>query len=89
MSEPDADLKIRITEFINKNFLMSSGAIKFTNDDSFMEKGIIDSTGVLEMVNFIQQNFNIKITDEDLVPENLDSVNKIVSFVQKKQSNAS
>lgn len=89
MSETNADLKMRITEFIHKNFLMSSGAIKFTNDDSFMEKGIIDSTGVLEMVNFIQQNFNIKITDEDLVPENLDSVNKIISFVQKKQNNAS
>jgi len=75
-----------IIEFVNKNFLMGTKSVSFTNDDSFIEKGIIDSTGVLEMVNFIQERFNVIMEDHDLIPENLDSVNNIVSFINKKRA---
>jgi acyl carrier protein len=49
-----------------------------------MEKGIIDSTGMLELINFIEDEFNIKVDDEELVPENLDSVDNIVNFLDSK-----
>ena len=79
MLENDTDLQLSIVDFVNRNFLMNSDAVKYSNTDSFMERGIIDSTGVLELVNFIQQTFKITVNDEDLTPENLDSVNNLVS----------
>jgi len=54
------------------------------DDDSFLEKGIIDSTGVLELVGFIEETFNIKIEDEELIPENLDSLDKLNLYIKKK-----
>ncbi|MFP4164487.1 MAG: acyl carrier protein [Chitinispirillaceae bacterium] len=80
------EVKSAVIDFIHKNFLMGTDSIKFSDDDSFLEKGIVDSTGVLEMVNFIQSNFGIKVEDTELVPENLDSVNNITTFVNKKRT---
>jgi acyl carrier protein len=54
------------------------------DDESMLEKGIIDSTGVLELVAFIESTFEIKVEDEELIPENLDSIKNIVSFLGKK-----
>ena len=51
----------------------------------FLDKGIIDSTGVLEFVSFLEEQYQIKIQDEDLVPDNLDSINKTVAFVNRKR----
>jgi len=68
---------------------MNSDAVKYSNTDSFMERGIIDSTGVLELVNFIQQTFKITVNDEDLIPENLDSVNNLVCYIKRKKTTGS
>ena len=54
------------------------------NDTSFLDNGIIDSTGILELVLFLDQEFNIEIADEELLPENLDSINRIVGFISQK-----
>jgi len=54
--------------------------------DSLLDKGIVDSTGVLELVGFLEETFSIKIEDEELIPENLDSVDKITVYVDKKKS---
>lgn len=59
---------------------------ELTDSDSLLDKGIIDSTGVLELVGFLEENYQIQIEDEELVPENLDSINNLVKFIQKKQS---
>lgn len=88
MAEQQIDFRPQIIEFINRNFLMNSHAVRYSNDDSFLEKGIIDSTGVLELVSFIQQEFGIQINDEDLIPENLDSVNNVAAFVKKRKERA-
>jgi len=77
----------QIRAFIIDNFLFGQGGENLLNDDSFLEKGIIDSTGVLELVNFLEETFRIKVEDEDLLPENLDSVNKVVSFLSRKLEN--
>ena len=61
---------------------------KFTDDDSFLEGGLIDSTGVLELVLFVEETFGIKVEDEELIPDNFDSVNKIVEFARSKTKNA-
>lgn len=59
------------------------------DDESMLEKGIIDSTGVLELVAFIESNYEIKVEDEELIPENLDSIKNIVSFLERKLNLAS
>jgi acyl carrier protein len=74
-----------IRKFIIDNYLFGEED-KLGNEDSFMETGIIDSTGILELVRFLESTYGIKIADEELLPDNLDSVNKIVAFIYAKQS---
>jgi acyl carrier protein len=78
-----ADVVAKIRSFIIENYLFGDEG-NLGNDDSFMESGIIDSTGILELVRFLEATFLIKISDEELIPDNLDSINKIVRFLQAK-----
>lgn len=71
-----------IRQFICDNFIV--GDADFTDDDSMLDKQIIDSTGVLELVAFLEERFGIRIADEEIVPENLDSVNRISAFLSRK-----
>jgi acyl carrier protein len=73
----------KIRAFVIENYLFGEER-KLENDDSFLETGIIDSTGVLELVRFLEATFGIKVADEELIPDNLDSINKIVAFLQAK-----
>ena len=54
------------------------------NDESLLERGIIDSTGVLELVAYLEKTFNVRIENDELLPENLDSIDAIVGFLQRK-----
>jgi acyl carrier protein len=75
----------KIRKFVSQTFLRGGEANPgLENDTSFLEKGIVDSTGVLELVAFLEETFNIKVEDEELVPENLDSVGNLVKFVSEK-----
>ena len=76
-----------VKQFIIDNFLFGDGA-KIANDTPLFEKGIIDSTGVLELVAFIEDNFNVTVTDEELVQENFSSLNAIEKFLQSKNNKA-
>jgi acyl carrier protein len=71
-----------IKRFIEENFIM--GEDHLGSEDSLLEKGIIDSTGVLELVAFLEETYSFKIKDEELIPENLDSIKKISQFIQNK-----
>ena len=73
----------KIRAFVVENYLFGEEGT-MGNDDSFMETGIIDSTGILELVRFLEATFGVKITDEELIPDNLDSINKIVAYVEAK-----
>ncbi len=76
-------MKDKIRTFIVENFLF--GQDEGLNDDtSFLDGGIIDSTGILELVNFLEEQLSIKVDDEELVPENLDSINNVVGYLEKK-----
>ncbi len=77
------DIKEQIKEFFEENF-MAEFDESFTDDSSLLENGIIDSTGVLELVLFLEENFGIKVEDEELIPENLDSLNNIEKYTKSK-----
>lgn len=74
-------------QFIIDNFLFGDGA-KLSVDTPLFEKGIIDSTGVLELVAFIEDNFRVTVTDEELVQENFSSLTAIEKFLQSKDNQA-
>ena len=75
--------KTKVREFIIDNFLFGN-ADGLDNDTSFLEEGIIDSTGVLELVTFLEETFSIQVDDEELIPENLDSIDNVSSFLERK-----
>ena len=75
--------KNRIRQFIIENFLFGN-ADGLNDDTSFLEEGIIDSTGVLELVTFLEEEFSIKVDDSELIPENLDSMDNVHAFLQRK-----
>jgi acyl carrier protein len=74
----------QLRQFVINNFLFGQGGDQLTNHDSFLEKGIVDSTGVLELVAFLEDQYQIKIEDEELIPANLDSIDNLVRFIEKK-----
>jgi len=76
----------KLRNYILENYLFTDDQSALNNGDSFLDKGIIDSTGILEVIYFIEDEFNIKVDDEEMIPENLDSVNNIVNFIEQKQS---
>lgn len=78
------ETKAKLREFITENFLFGSDEDGFKDDDSFLDNGIIDSTGVLELVSYIEEEFDMEVLDEELVPDNFDSLNKLVSYIKNK-----
>jgi len=77
-------MRENLRKFIVNNFSFGREDVTFSDDESLLEKGFIDSTGVLELVTFLEKNYKIHVEDEELIPANLDSVNKIVRFLNRK-----
>ena len=73
-----------IINFIKENFVMGRSDTVIDPSMSLIESGIMDSTGVLELVEFLESTFSIKIEDEELVPENLETIDNIIAFLSKK-----
>lgn len=73
-----------IRNYILENYLFTDDQNALNSDDSFLDNGVLDSTGILEMIYFIEEKFAIKVQDEEMIPENLDSVNNIVAFIKSK-----
>lgn len=79
--------KSEIRNFIVENFLY--GQDNGLGDDvSFLQKGLMDSTGILELLSFIEEKYGISIDDEELIPDNFDSLNKLSAFITKKMGNS-
>ena len=72
-----------VRKFVVDNFLFGDGQ-QLHKDTSFLENGIIDSTGVLELITFLEETYGINIADDELVPENLDSLQNVTRFVERK-----
>jgi acyl carrier protein len=77
-----------IREFISENFLFRADA-ELDNDQSLLESGVIDSTGVLEVIAFLEQTYGISIADEEIIPENLDSISNMTRYLAAKLPAAS
>ena len=82
-----SEIKEQVREYIVDNFLFGSDE-GLKDDASFLDEGIIDSTGVLELVTFLENTYSITVDDDELIPENLDSITSVVNFVKCKQNGA-
>lgn len=80
------DIASKISAFITDNLLLGRSA-DVAGASSYLEAGIIDSTGVLELVQFLEETFGFSVRDEEMVPDNLDSLSKLETFVGKKLGN--
>ena len=76
------DIKTQVKEFFKENFMAEMDSI--SDKDSFLDNGIIDSTGVLELVLFLEETYGIKVEDDEIIPENLDSLENIATYVTSK-----
>jgi acyl carrier protein len=74
-----------VRNYILENFLFTNDTAALNSADSLLGKGIIDSTGAMELVHFLEEEFSIKVEDHEMVQENLDSVNNIVAYVSRKK----
>ena len=79
-------IKAEVRRYIEENLLLGAGAVSPGDDESFLEHQVLDSTGFLELVAHLEQTYGITIGDEDMVPENLDSLNAIEAFVLGKKA---
>ncbi len=80
----DSRLDERIRNFISQNLLYSTNGFTYPDDASFLEQGIIDSLGILQLVEFVQTDFRITVGQEEIVPDNFDSIRKLADFVRRK-----
>lgn len=78
------DTRTEIREFIVSNFMMGMNPEDLSNNSSLLELGIIDSTGVLELVGFLEEKYSIQVEDSDLIPDNLDSLDNLVNYLSNK-----
>lgn len=81
-----SSVKDVVRDFILENFLMGGERDALKDEDSFLEHRVIDSTGFIELISFLEERFAIKVLDKELVPENLDSLDAIDAFVARKQA---
>lgn len=79
------DIKDNVRQFITKNFYVPDPG-KLTDDVSFLDSGIIDSTSILELTAHLEETFGIQIADDELLPENLDSLASVDAFVTRKKA---
>lgn len=89
MSHPTAEaVRTAIRDHILANFLFTEDQAALGDDDSFQETRIIDSMGMIQLIQFMEAEYQIKVQDEEMVPEKLDSVNRLVRFVLGKKGSA-
>jgi acyl carrier protein len=77
-------IELEVRQFLRDNFPLSANGLTLERGDSLIEVGVIDSTGVLELIGFIEERYEVEIRDEEVLPENLDSIANITRFVGTK-----
>ena len=78
------DISLAVRRFIGENFLFRDAGEAVTPDASLLDAGLIDSTGVHELVSFLETTFGIQVQDDEMLPENLDSIRAITRYVSRK-----
>jgi acyl carrier protein len=77
-------IKAQVRQYISANFLMGANVAELRDDDSFMGQNVIDSAGVLELIAYLEQIYGIKVDEDEMIPDNLDSLNGIGHYLQRK-----
>jgi acyl carrier protein len=78
------DIKEQIRTYVVENLLFGDNGYRLEDDTSFLDEGIVDSTGVVELVMLVEERFGIAVDDDEIVPDNFDSVNNLVAYVSRK-----
>jgi acyl carrier protein len=78
----------QIREFLSDSFLYNPDGFPLGDEDSLIANGVIDSTGILELTQFVEDEFKIEVADEEITPENFDTVNRILDYVERKLAEA-
>ena len=79
-------VQTKIRDFIVENFLFGDDSQPLPGDLSLIESDMVDSTGILELVGFLEEGFGLKVADADIVPANLDSIDRIAAFIERKKA---
>jgi acyl carrier protein len=79
------DIKAAVRRYIEDNFIMGAGGVALADGDSFLEHHVLDSTGFLELIGHLEETYGIKVLDDEMVPENLDSLDSVAAFVARKR----
>jgi acyl carrier protein len=82
------DILKRVRAFIEENFLFRADVSDLADTDSLLENGVMDSTGILELVAFLESDFSMQMSDAEIVPDNLDSIASIARYVERKLTTA-
>ena len=80
----EASIESKVREFVVCNFLFGDNTKQFSNTDSFIRTGILNSTGILELIEYIEENYSIKVCEEEAIPENLDTLLNVARFIDRK-----
>jgi len=80
------DIKAEIRRYIEDNFIMGAGGVALADADSFLEHHVLDSTGFLELISHLEEQYGIKVLDDEMLPENLDSLQSAAEFVARKRA---
>jgi acyl carrier protein len=83
-NEEKMEIEKSIREFIANNLLFSDNGFGYPDDASFLEEGIVDSAGVMELVAFTEDNLGVQVEDHEITPDNFDSVSKLAAYVRRK-----
>jgi acyl carrier protein len=76
----------QIRDFLAENILFTSDGFDYGDDDSFLEQGIIDSVGIMELILFVEETYCLRVAEHEVTPDNFDSVNKLARYIQSKQN---
>jgi acyl carrier protein len=79
-------IKQDVRTFILESYLFTDDQSALADNDSFLGSGILDSTGMMELIYFLEEEYEVKVQDEEMVPENLDSVDRVVAYVERKRA---
>lgn len=84
MAIDKASIEQELRQFLADNFILDDGGAGLAADESLTESGVLDSMGVLELITFIEERYGFSVPDEDTLPENLDSIERLVGYVERR-----
>lgn len=80
------EIKVALRRYIEDNFIMGAGGVALADGDSFLEHHVLDSTGFLELIAYLEDTHGIRVADDEMIPENLDSLDAVATFVARKRT---